>query len=191
MDPITITREDGCRLQVVASLEEGQLRLTYRFANGSTKTGYLFNRVYHEVDQGRRQYVIGKDLVFVSVAGEVTVAKRIPELPANTAVEVRVVPCLTRVAAGGRFEETIQLALPLRPMPGYGEPPKQLASARERPLVFELGYFLLATPANEKLIRMVKTSQGEAPRVYPFPAGSQALFRAALPLKVPAQEGTA
>lgn len=153
----------------------GAATLAYAVRNAGAAEIFLFNRLYTDVDAAGR-YLLEPDLCLVEVReGAVVVAKKIAELPPLTFVEARNVPCVTVVAPGGTFTETITLPVPLAPWSPYLPTPMQ-GNAMPLPLVFELGFFV-GVEGTRALAKMVPTSAGQAMRFAPFPVDSQLLLR--------------
>jgi hypothetical protein len=153
----------------------GTATLAYTVRNAGASEIFLFNRMYADVD-GAGRYLLEPDLCLVELrAGSAVLAKKIPELPPRKFVEVRNVPCVTAVAAGGTYTETITLRLPLLPWSPYAASPGAV-NVTTLPVLLELGFFV-GVEGTRALGRMVPTSAGEALRFAPFSMDSQLLLR--------------
>ncbi|MDB5856745.1 MAG: hypothetical protein JWQ76_434 [Ramlibacter sp.] len=155
--------------------DAGAATLAYTVRNAGASEIFLFNRMYAGVDAAGR-YLLDPDLCLIELRdGAAVVAMKIPELPPRTFVEVRNVPCVTVVAAGGTFSQSIELRVPLLPWTPYAPSPGR-ANAVTLPVLFELGFFV-GVEGTRALAKMVPTSAGDALRFAPFPIDSQLLLR--------------
>jgi hypothetical protein len=177
------------RLEVTARPSGGTLAVVYRFFNDGARNVYLFNRLYTGIGNDGL-YQTRRDLLNVEIdRTHIILSKRIFGVPPDLDVERPNVPCVTLVRPKSHFEETIHLALPLKPVNPYHLPDDAHLAGPPLtpPLWFELGYFV-APPESDALARSVRTAEGPALRFDPFPVSSQAILRAGpFELAVPAR----
>ncbi|NML48372.1 hypothetical protein HHL11_31790 [Ramlibacter sp. G-1-2-2] len=148
--------------------------LSYTVHNQGGTELFLFNRMYAAVDASGR-HVLDRDLCNIEAddAG-IVISKKIPALRASQAAALRNLPCVTVVAPGASFIETLTLALPLLPWTPHAEPPAR-QNPQLLPVVFELGFTGVA--GTRAQARPVRTTLGEALRLPDFGIEGQLLVR--------------
>ena len=174
--------DKGVRLDLeVQQTGKTPLRLSYVLRNTTSQNVYLINKLYSDLEAGPDGVVFVTDpnLVYVDVReGGVVLSKRIVPVPEDMDVELPEVPCASVVTPGGQFQETIEVALPVRPRTPYLGKPKN--GWRDQPsphrVWFELGYCLGPAGA-EKNVPAVKTTHGDALDLSSMPESEQRLFR--------------
>jgi hypothetical protein len=189
--PETLIAENAdCTLTVTIAADAALAKLHVRYLvhNRSKQPLYLLNQLWKNItrDAANRQvFEVLPDLANVQVGQQrVTVGKAVVDVPYLMLVEVRHIPCMTRVAPGAEYEETVDLPLPLMPYTVYEGLPAHGPLA-QLPLYFELGYLVGTVPGGD--IRQVATPAGLAYATNPFPASHQSLiqagpFQAAVPV---------
>jgi hypothetical protein len=113
MDPETVKLVDA-----QASVQDGQLRVSYAVTNGTQHKIYLVNRLFHRKPSG---FVVDTNLFYTEVAdgGVLRLVKARVQVPDDLDVEAPEVPYLTEVSPGQRFAETATLPLPLEALHPY------------------------------------------------------------------------
>ncbi|MBZ5566081.1 MAG: hypothetical protein LAP13_27140 [Acidobacteriia bacterium] len=162
----------------IVDQSESTLIMQYVFKNDSPQNAYLFNKLYKGWEE-QGFYSTGRDIVYVEMdATQAVVSKKIIPVPPDMEVEKPVIPCVTLVRAGEKFEETISINLPLKTWTPYLR--SRGAAAREfvaaLPLWFELGFFT-TTKEGDALAKTVRTADGPALYFYPFSASRQRILR--------------
>lgn len=113
------------------------LSIAYAVHNRSGSPLYLFNLLHD--GYGPQGYRVSRDRVAIELrADSIVVAKKLVPIPDDMEVEAPNLPCMTLVAPDGRYAETLAVPLPLVPWTPYRR--CRGTVARERSLVFELGY---------------------------------------------------
>lgn len=163
----------------VTLLSSDRLRLDYRLHNRSSLPLYLLNQLWETIgeDAATHQDVFGvlPDLANVQVTpSRVTVGKAVVDVPYLMLVEVRHIPCMTRVAPGTAYEEAVHLPVPLMPYTFY-ESKVSNGPVVPRALCFELGY-IRGLPHVERTVEPVATPTGQAYWTEPFPADQQTVI---------------
>jgi len=181
---------DRCELTVVSELADSStLILRYTVRNKGNEAVYLFNRLYHSFDPERGEFITDPNLVNVELRSDgVVLSKKIVPVPPHMDVEKPVIPLVTRVDAGERFEEWITVRLPVRVWTPYGpDDDVPSASSVRRPAWFELGFFSAPAAYVERIAKVVATVDGTGLYVYPFTTSSQRMLRVGpLPQVIPA-----
>ncbi len=171
----------------IADQGPDKLTLQYAFHNGSTQNVYLFNKLYKGWEE-QGFYSTGRDLAYVEMdATQAVVSKKIISVPPDLEVEKPVIPCVTLVRAGEKFEESFSVTLPLKTWTPYLRSRGRAVtpSVAARPLWFELGFFS-TTKEGDALAKTVKTTDGPALYFYPFSASRQRILRVGPLLDAPA-----
>ncbi len=127
-----------------AEVRDGTLYLDYAVDNRSPYRALLANRLFRRVPEGFR---VDRNVAYTELApGPVLlVSKRFVDVPDDIDVETPELPFLTSVPAGGHFEETVELQLPIGPRHPYApqpEGPRHEVGA----VAFALGYLLEDEP---------------------------------------------
>lgn len=152
---------------------EDKLSISYQFSNYCNSDIFLFNKMYDDVDDEGR-YKVDENLCIIEIKnGNVVISKKIPTLPEALLVESLNIPCVTIVAPGNSFHETVVLNLPLQVWSPYGS-----AGASTRlalPVFFQLGY-LVGQTSSKSLARTVSTTAGKSVRFAAVTVGSQILL---------------
>lgn len=165
------------------------LRLHYHVHNRREWPLYLLNQLWQDIHRNTADqpvFEVLPNLVNVVPSPEtVTVSKTVVDVPFPLVMEVRHIPCMTRVEVGASFEETIALPLPLMPYTVYQSRRAQ-GPVVSRSLHFELGY-LLGQPQVAAAVEPVAAPIGTVFYTEPFPASYQSLigvgpFQTAVPL---------
>lgn len=126
------------------SVSASLLEVRYTLSNRSARPIYVFTPLteYHN-----NQFVPAPARVYVQLSpnGLVTLSKQLWKTPEMVSVFMPEVPFLTRVAAGGRLEETVHVSVPIivnYPYLSAGAPEReQRAERREATTVtFAIGY---------------------------------------------------
>jgi hypothetical protein len=180
---------DPCELTIAAELADSStLVLRYTVRNTGNQAVYLFNRLYHSFDPARGAFITDPNLVNVELRSEgVVLSKKIVPVPLHIDVEKPVIPLVTRVDAGGSFEERITVRLPVRVWTPYG-PDDDVPSASSAPrhAWFELGFFSAPAAHVDRIAKVVPTVDGTGLYVYPFTTSSQRMLRVGpLPQAIP------
>jgi hypothetical protein len=187
---------DPCELTVASELADSStLVLRYTVRNTGHQAVYLFNRLYHSFDPARGAFITDPNLVNVELrSDEVVLSKKIVPVPPHIDVEKPVIPLVTRVDAGGRFEERIIIRLPVRAWTPYG-PDDDIPSGPSvrRHAWFELGFFSAPAAHVDRIAKVVPTVDGTGLYVYPFTTSGQRMLRVgpllqAIPVVSPARE---
>lgn len=160
--------------------DEHTLSLHYRFRNEDSRSVFLFNRLYHVIDE-KGVYRTDVNLVNVEMDKEqIVISKKIVAVPIEIDVEKTVTPCVTQVRPRESFEETIMIALPLKPRNPYlsrrDSEPKPTTSNQFVEIWFESGFFF-ASHGTDRLAVSVPTPTGPALYFDPFPISSQQVLR--------------
>lgn len=168
-----------CSLAVTLEFAVDALHLRYQARNRGTLPVYLLNRLWNTIrrDSGTDAQVFETlpDLATVQVdSTEVVVSKSVVDVPYLMLVEVRQIPCMTRVAPGESYEETVRLPLPLMPYTVYERAASHGPSV-SRGLRFELGY-IQGSERVERMVEPVATPTDEAFYIDAFPAQDQGII---------------
>lgn len=161
-------------------MDEKTLSLRYRFRNGDIRNAFLFNRLYHGVNE-QSVYIVDANLVNIEMERDgIVISKKIVSVPMEIDVEKTVTPCVTRVRPQEELEETFTIELPLKrktPYLNLHDSVTKYALSDRRILVwFELGFFF-APSETERLVKTVSTLSGSALYFDPFPISSQQIMR--------------
>lgn len=164
----------------------GSLLVHYVVESRAETDLFLFNKLYDWFDEAGH-YRVSVDRVAIEVHDDrVVVSKKLVPVPDWLDVESPNLPCITVLAPGGRFAETLRAPLPLTPWTPYED--ALPGTTRPLPVWFELGWFVGGVGARD-LARTVATSIGPALRFSAFTESQQQLFRvgpfAAAPTSVP------
>jgi len=100
-------------LEVALAIQGELLVLDYKFRNTRQQPVYLFNVLWDSDPKGKPAPAPSPVYVCLLPDGVLHLAKKIPKLPPNRKVELRVIPYATKVEPGREFSESLQLALPL------------------------------------------------------------------------------
>jgi hypothetical protein len=167
------------------------LRVKYDVENVSISDLYLFNRLWHRYTE-KNIFELDPNLVYVSSQdGAVRMFKGSPDVPKNISVEMPVIPCVTLLQRGMRFDETLQISLPMRENSPYILKNRAII---ENPtsVIFSLGYFPLSLIGNRP-VNYVSTTMGKALYAYVTPWEQHIVSTSPVPLAkagtVPAQAG--
>ncbi len=120
---------------------DNRLILRYEVENHDQRDLYLVNRLYRPTPQ----WTMSPDLIYIHFLRDkqtVWLNKKIPDLPTDRNVLSPVSPFATPLRTGGRFKETVMIALPIREYREYSELPQQPASSG-RPTTYRHVYFTL------------------------------------------------
>lgn len=174
-------RNADCSLAVTLTSASDVLHLHYRVSNHGTLPLYLLNRMWNTIRRNSatntQVFETSSDLANIQIdSTEVLVSKTVVDVPYGMLVEVRQIPCMTRLAPGDDYEETIRLALPLVPYTVY-EQNSSPGLRVSRKLRFELGY-ILGSPHVERIVEPVATSTDTAFYIDAFPAKNQLIIGA-------------
>ena len=179
-----------CSLTVTLEFAADALHVQYNVRNRGILPIYLLNRLWNNIRRDSTTNVqvfeTLPDLATIQVdPTEVVISKTVVDVPYLMLVEVRQIPCMTRVDPGDSYEETIHLSLPLMPYTVY-ERAGSLGSAVLRNLRFELGY-IQSSPLVERIVEPVVTPTGNAFYIEAFPARDQSIicvgpFKEAVPV---------
>jgi hypothetical protein len=138
--------DDGLEAELSgAEVRDGTLYLDYAVQNRSPHRALLANRLYHRVPAGFR---VDRNVAYTELApGPVLIVrKQFVDVPDDMDVEAPELPFLTSVPPGERFEETIELALPVPPRHPYAPqpegPPHEVGA-----VALALGYLLEDEPS--------------------------------------------
>jgi hypothetical protein len=172
--------ERNCRVEVtLSSLGAGDFELSYGFLNKNVSgNAYLFNLLHDGmVEEAKYRLKIGGFYLELDGEGAV-VSKKLVRVPDHLAVERPNIPCVSKVAPGELFAETIHLSLPLIPRTPYFSYVRDGADCRPQwlKLFFEMGFFL-AHPDGEGFAKTVETSEGPTIYFSPFSPASQSIIR--------------
>lgn len=180
-------QKDNCKLVVESRIEaQNVLHVRYTFHNDTGHDVYLFNRLYKEIDEGA-VFDTEPNLVNVEILQRgILLSKKIIAVPPDVDVEKPSLPCSSLVKSGGKVSEAFELPLPLSEWTPYlgltGQPPS--AEIVRRRAWFEVGYFV-SSQASQLLVQSVKTKQGDAFYIDPFPIIGQKTLEVELPLEIP------
>jgi hypothetical protein len=106
--------DDGVTLQVAVERCDAEvLELRYRVTNGSDQAIYLTTPLTEVGDDGKLVAAPEKVYTYVDDEGVLHITKRVWPVPEGVDVYVEEVPRLTRVEAGGWFEERVVLKVPV------------------------------------------------------------------------------
>jgi hypothetical protein len=118
-------------------VRDGTLYVDYAVENRSPHRALLANRLYHRGAAGLR---VDRNVAYTELDGAVLLVRK-----QFVDAEAPELPFLTAVAPGGRFEETIELPLPVAPRHPYAPqpegPPHEAAQ-----VALALGYLLEDEP---------------------------------------------
>lgn len=160
--------------------DEHTLSLRYQFRNEDARAAFLFNRLYHVIDE---KGVYRTDVNIVNIEmdkDQIVISKKIVAVPIEIDVEKTITPCVTPVRLHENFEESITIPLPLKIKTPYltqrGSEPTLASSNQSFEIWFELGFFI-ATAGTERLAISVPTPTGPALYFDPFPISSQQVMR--------------
>lgn len=152
------------------------LHLEYIAENVSERAVFLFNILHGEIAQNGVYPLLKRAYVEQEPDAAVISCKLFP-VPEFMLVEHRNIPFVTRLLPRARAHEHIELTLPLRPFDPYRSfEDEDLRQWIEKPVMFELGYFVGAK-GTEQLGRAYPTDQGERPGFEVFTESSQKLLR--------------
>ena len=152
------------------------LQLEYLAENISQRPVFLFNILHgHISESGVYPLLTG---AYVELEPEaVVVSRKLFPVPELTLVEHRNIPFVTRLLPQARVHERIELSLPLKQFDPYRSfEDEELLQWVEKPLMFELGYFLGAA-GTEELGRSFPTDHGPRPGFDVFTESAQMLLR--------------
>jgi hypothetical protein len=170
---------------------QSSLQLEYLAENISDRPLFLFNILHGHIREDGIYPLL--NAAYVELEPEtIVVSQKLFPVPQFMLVEHRNIPFVTRLLPRARVHAIIELSLPLRPFDPYRSfDASELLQWVEKPLLFELGYFVGAD-GTEKLGRSYPTDQGPRPGFEAFPEGSQKLARTAplgeFPIKAPREE---
>ena len=152
------------------------LELEYVAENISQQAVFLFNILHGDISEsGVYPLLTG---AYVEMEPDaVVVSRKLFLVPHLMLVEHRNIPFVTRLLPHARIHERIKLPLPLKPFDPYRAfDDEDLVQWAEKPLFFELGYFLGAA-GTEQLGHSYPTDHGERPGFDVFTESSQKLLR--------------
>ncbi len=175
----------------IISQDDVSLVFQYAFYNNAQRNAYLFNKLYRGFDE-QGKYRTERNLVYIEIdSTQATIGKKVIPVPDDLDVEKPIIPCVTLVRPGEKFEETVSVPLPLKAWTPYLRPKGDRAreSAAKVPIWFEIGFFS-TTKEGDALAKTVQTTDGPALYFYPFSASSQSILRAgpileAVPVIIP------
>jgi hypothetical protein len=160
-------------LQAQFQYAENVLSISYQFNNYCNSDIFLFNKMYDDVDDEGR-YKVNENLCNIEASnGQLIISKKVPTLPESLLVESLNLPCVTLVAPGTSFRETVVQDLPLQLWSPYESVGAPISLAL--PTFFQIGYFV-ATTTSKPLARTVSTTAGKALRFVAVTPGSQILL---------------
>jgi hypothetical protein len=122
--PAILTRmDDGLEAELRgAEVRDGTLYIDYAVENRSPHRALLANRLFRRVPEGLR---IDRNVAYAELDGAaLLVRKQFVDVPEGMDAEAPELPFLTAVPAGGRFAETLELALPVPPRHPYAPQPE-------------------------------------------------------------------
>ncbi len=183
------TSSTGLQLTTQATVAEKSLEIEWSLENEGSSRAYLFAMpvVSFEPNGGAK---VNPNMVSVEIEkGAVTVGQKLYPVPDNLLVESPEVPAVVIVEPGATYRRTLRLPLPLRPACPYSRSGHPGSMPGERPLFFELGFFL-GTAETMKLGKVLKTNHGDLLYFKPFPEGSQSILRCGPLLPAVATDGT-
>jgi hypothetical protein len=152
------------------------LQLEYIAENVSERPVFLFN-ILHGNFAANGVYPLLNAAYVEQEDDAVVVSQKLFPVPELMLVEQRNIPFVTRLLPRARVHEHIELALPLKPFDPYRSfKDEDLRQWIEKPLMFELGYFV-GSPGTEQLGRAFPTDHGERPGFDVFTESSQKLLR--------------
>jgi hypothetical protein len=168
--------DNSATLTVELRVSQQVIELAYSVSNRTPSEIYLFNRMYDDVDVAGN-FQVDKNICNIEVIdSKIVVSKKIPAIPDSIDVEIPYIPCVTLVAAGDEFTESIQLRLPLKPGTPYVTCDQPIRPVT-LPVFFELGYFV-GRPGTRALAETVATTVGPSLRFDPFTEAAQMILRA-------------
>jgi hypothetical protein len=177
MVPTTMAEPKLTITDAVAS--DDHVRFTYSVMNNGTSPIYLFNLIDEGYDQQLGYKVNPERCNIELIHSMALISKKIIPVPDTIDVEIRSIPCVTRVAPNGQFSEIISLPLPLKPWTPYDR--TVLADGDKRPhsvhAHFEIGYFR-SVARTQSLAKLVNTTVGPQLRFPAFSADNQKTVRA-------------
>lgn len=168
------------------------LQLEYMAENLSQSPVFLFNILHGQITEGGVYPLL--DTAYVELEPEaIVVSRKLFPVPRFKKVEHRNIPFVTRLMPQARVHQQIELPLPLKPFdPYHSYDADELVQWEERPLVFELGYFVGAS-GTEELGRSYPTDHGPRPGFDVFTQSEQKLLRTRplgkFPITAPRAEG--
>lgn len=174
MNETLMSENETGQLTVQLTYETDTLKIQYTFLNKTANKVYLFNKLYKDVTPD--MYITDKNLAYVLLNKEqAEVWKAVIPVPDNMDVATEIIPCATKVAPNGSFEETFKIALPLTPKSPYN---RLLATEKSvlKPVSFGVGYFV-GNEKTEQYERQTKTSEGPSIRFNVFSFRLQTLLR--------------
>jgi hypothetical protein len=155
-------RDDQIDLSaLVQEQTDTALSLRYRVRNRSESDAYLVNRLFRLGAQGPE---VDPGLVYITREddGGVTLRKQMLPVPDHVKVETPELPYVTRLAAGGIFEETLRVGLPLVPYSPYESAQGPVGLGDIAMLRLTLGYVIADTALD---VREVKRPDGTYLRI--------------------------
>ncbi len=174
MNETLMSENETGQLTVQLTYGADALKIQYRFLNKTANKIYLFNKLYKDVTSD--MYVTDRNLAYVLISkGEIQVRKAVIPVPENMDVATEIIPCATKVAPNGSFEETFKMALPLTPKSPYNHLSVTDKSTL-KPVSFVLGYFV-GNEKTDQYERQTMTSEGPSIRFNVFSFRLQTLLR--------------
>ncbi|HEY9850980.1 MAG TPA: hypothetical protein V6D28_16040 [Leptolyngbyaceae cyanobacterium] len=169
-------------LSAEALIKNDRLLLHYEVTNPTNQPIYLVNRVFQWTEQG---FLIKPELIYTElVDNHLKLTKACIEIPDNIDVEAPIVPFLTQVDAGSRFEESFSLSLPIVPYHPYAVLEKESDS-----YIFNSFELVIGWLSNEEFsVQKVKDANGntQLSGKYTELLKSQHLLKQSFNLQVPA-----
>ncbi len=164
----------NAKLEVQFHTVGDKLSIDYQFSNYCNSDIFLFNKMYDDIDDNGH-YKVDSNLCIIEIEDNyLVISKKVPTLPNTLLVESLNIPCISVVAPGTSFRETVVLNLPLKVWSPYkfSDVPVKLV----QPVFFQLGY-LVGQASSKSLARTVLTTAGKALRFAAVTAGSQVLLK--------------
>jgi hypothetical protein len=162
-----------------ATVDQNELRFTYSILNRASVPIYLFNLIDEGYDS-KFGYKINQQRCNVQlVHSTALISKKIMPVPADMDVEMKNIPCVTRVLPGDKFSENLMLPLPLQSWTPY----RRTGSAENDPrpfsahAYFEIGYFHGAD-RTDSLAKQERTTLGTRQRFSAFSEQKQKTVKA-------------
>jgi hypothetical protein len=156
------------------------LRVRYEAENVSMSDLYLFNRLWHKYNE-QNIFELDPNLVYISEQnGTVLLFKGSPDVPRNISVEMPVIPCVTLLQRGKRFDETLQINLPMHRLNPYLFKDHSIIQ-NPTTLIFSLGYFPVSEIGN-RMVNPVRSTMGQALYAYVTPWDQLVVSTAPVPL---------
>jgi len=167
MNQTLISKNNDCEVKISLSSSKANIaKCNISVTNYSNNNIYFFNRIYkssltHQVSEISKNYCYA----YVREDGVLVLAKAIVPVPEDLLVEKEVIPFCSKISPKNKFEEELEIILPIKLFTPYEEP--QVIENNNYPVVFRFGYFV-GHEKTESMEIKVPSSEGEVIGFDPF-----------------------